>query len=198
MKATAGRTKNPARKAQTRSSTGMLRWKAVVVAAGQLEVGGHGEDGRADRGPGRHVPRAVEHLMRAGVVGGPLLEERVTAHDQEEREGQDHPGDEDVPHDGVTGEVGLPRWHQAQRSLEETDVPVGLGRVGGDGRVVRAEQPDRVDLGDRAGDGEDTEHEKEQGRGLGHEDRVERLPDLVPLPLLLPGPLGVALMPHDH
>ncbi len=46
--------------------------------------------------------------------------------------------------------------------------------------------------------GEDAEHEEEQGRGLGHEDRVERLPDLVSLPLLFPGPLGVALMPQDH
>jgi len=38
----------------------------------------------------------------------------------------------------VAGGIGLPAGHEAQRSLEEADVPVGLRRVGGYGGVVRA------------------------------------------------------------
>jgi hypothetical protein len=42
------------------------------------------------------------------------------------------------------------------------------------------------------------EDEEEQRPGLGHEHRVQGVPDLVVVTLPAAGPLGVALMPDGH
>jgi hypothetical protein len=59
-----------------------------VVRGGQLQVRRHGDDGNAERGPGRHVPRPVEDMVRPPVAGGPPLGEGVAGHEDEEDQRQ--------------------------------------------------------------------------------------------------------------
>jgi hypothetical protein len=98
----------------------------------------------------------------------------------------------------VPEEVRLRRGHQPQRPLEEREVPVRLRAVGGNGRVIRAEQPYRVDLRERPEHREHAEDEQEQRRGLEHEEREHRHADLIALPLPPARPLRVPLVPDTE
>ena len=71
----------------------------------------------------------------------------------------------------------LPGRHQTGRPVQEHHVPVRLGARGDLGRVVRSEQPDRVDLGEPTQGRTDAEHDEEESAGLGGIDREHPLPD---------------------
>ena len=87
----------------------------------------------------------------------------------------------------------LPAGHDAQGPVEPAHVPVGLHGVGDLVRLVLAELPDGVDLGEAAQQEDDRgDHEQEPG-GLGHERGEHRRADHVVLGLPLPRELGVLL-----
>ena len=87
----------------------------------------------------------------------------------------------------------LPGGPNTQGTVEEAHIEVGLHGVGNTRRVVEAELPNRVDLGEGAEQGNHaTDHEQETRR-LGHEDREHgRTHDIVLRPSLT-GELRVLL-----
>ena len=87
----------------------------------------------------------------------------------------------------------LPRRHDAQGAVEPAHVPVGLHGVGDLGRVVGAELPDRVDLGEGTEQRRRRRHHEEEAGGLGHEGREHRRADHVVLGAALARELGVLL-----
>ena len=68
---------------------------------------------------------------------------------QEGHPAEHHAGEERRRHQ-VPGDPELPRREQAQRAVAPGDVPVRLRGRGGLGRLERAVEPDRVDLGQAA------------------------------------------------
>ena len=74
-----------------------------------------------------------------------------------------------------------PARHDPDGALDEAHVPVGLGSGGYLGWVVRAEHPHRIDLHQRAHQGEDAEDDEEEAAGLGRVDREDRVADHVVL-----------------
>jgi hypothetical protein len=75
----------------------------------------------------------------------------------------------------VPGHVDLPAWHDTQRAVEEAHVPVRY-RAGGDiARLVRTDEPHRVDLRDRAEQQEQRAGEQQQ-RIKAHPAQPEQRP----------------------
>jgi len=88
----------------------------------------------------------------------------------------------------------LPRRHQTGRSVEEHDVPVGLGAGRHDRRLVRAEQPDRVDREQPAQQRDHREHDHREAGRLDGERREHPDADHVVLCPAGAGPLRVLLL----
>ena len=114
----------------------------------------------------------------------PVILTSSAGHSMREREdeaGEHHGRQEDLERDGVAPDGQLPGRHDAQRAVEPAHVPVGLDGVGDLGRVVRAELPDRVDLGEGPEQRRGRRHHEEEAGGLGHEGREHRRADDVVL-----------------
>ncbi len=153
---------------------------------------------RQERGPGGAVAGTVAEVVLQRVARHPLLEERVEVQHQEEKPRQHHRGQQHVPHQRVAGDHVLPGRHQAQRALEEADVPVGLG-VGGDlVGAVGPVGPYGVDLGEGAEEAQRARHHQQQARGLRGELRDHRLAHHVAVGPAGGAPLGVLEVHHEE
>ena len=113
--------------------------------------------------------------------------------DGEDEAGEHHRGQEHLEGDGVPEAGELPRRHDAQGAVEPAHVPVGLHGVGDLGRVVGAELPDGVDLGEGPEQRRGRRHHEEEPGGLGHEGREHRRAHHVVLGAPLAGELRVLL-----
>ncbi len=130
-----GPTKNRIRKTQVI----VLIERAKCVAMRSFDPRqGQDDEGREERDPpearaGRDVARAVEHVVLAVVAGHLGLDERVHEQEREQQARDDDRRHEDVQRQRVVApprdDLGLAR-HEAQRTLEEQHVPVGLGACG--------------------------------------------------------------------
>ncbi len=153
---------------------------------------------RAEAGADRSVTRAVEQVVLPLVAGHPGLDERVDRHRAHHQAGQDEPGHEDVPADGVAPQVRLPVGHRPQGAFQEADIPVRLGTGADLVRIVGTVEPHRVDLGYATQQGADAEDDEEEAAGLGHVHRHEREADDVLVGLARAGELGVLLDDDEH
>ena len=136
--------------------------------------------------------------MLALVAGDPGLEERVERQHREQDARQDHRRDHDVPGDRPAEDHRLPVGHHAQRTVEEADVPVGLGASRHLIGRERSEQPDRVDRDQAAHEGDDAEHDEEEAARLRHVHRQQRVAHDVVVGAARAGELGVLLRPDEH
>src|SRR5664280_1564982 len=115
--------------------------------------------------------RPVEQVVRLMVLGETALERRPHEDQVEDETGQDERRNERLEGDRVAKTMEAPRRPYSKRPVEEAHVPVRLDGVADARRVVRAELPDRVDLGEGAEQRGDAADNEQVTSGLGHEDR---------------------------
>ncbi len=146
----------------------------VVGALGPQHAVEH-DHGHADPGARGRVARPVVDVVLGLVAGDPALEERPGRRAAEDDPQRQRERDQHRQRQRVAEEVDLPGGHDAQRPLQDAQVPVGLAGRGDRQRGVRAVQPDRVDLRERRQHGQRAEDEEEPRGALEQEVRVERL-----------------------
>ncbi len=144
----------------------------------------------------------VQDVVLAVVLGDPAFDPRVDEQHGEHDAGRHQGGQQDVQRQDVAEddvlevEVADDTRHQAQRAVNQADVPVRLGAGRNRGGVVGAVVPDRVDGEERRHQGDDTEHDEEEAAGLGRVDRAEGVADDVAVVASRAGVLGVLV--HNH
>ena len=98
----------------------------------------------------------------------------------------------------MAADIPGPAREHAQRAFEEAHVEVRLGARRDRRRRVRADLPDRVDLGERGQQSQHPEDEEEERPGLDHEVRVHGLADDVGVGPARARHLGVLLVHHEE
>ena len=181
----------------------IVRWKCVAMrsdeAAAQQEIRAGQVSGGADRGARRGVARALGEVVLALVARNPRhLDERIDR-DEDDEDHQDDQRDEHTHrvHLAEDGEVQV-RRREAQRTIREADVPVGLRTGRNGGGVIRPIAPDRVDLNKRRDQHECTEDDEEESTHLRHVHGHHRVADDVLIRAAGAGELRVLVHDHEH
>src|SRR6185437_13106301 len=139
-----------------------------VVGSGHKQHQVEDDRHRAQRGAHRIVPRPLQEVVQATVLGEPLLQERI-GEQQEKHQHRYHQARPEWRRYRVLPQMQIPGWEHAQRTDHEPDVPVRLHSGGTAGRRVGPPQEDRIDLEQRAEQSEYAEDTQRVGQGLGAE-----------------------------